>query len=284
MQAKSYTASYTLSVTTQGPTYPPSEVMDGEGNFLVVGRINRLAADGSTVSNWGRAIVAADSPLPRFGEQLPYSIVRELPEVLSQDEQDIVLHTLPLPLPCNNYPMLFAPEQCPQANAMEKPSYAFHQVPIPDLRINDGRKLKQAVTLGQWLQASGQLQLSLSEDKRSAHFEFVFRNLIPHSLYTVMSLRQHDLDPQKLSRPGPLGVPNVFITDELGNATYFAEMPDPFPDSSRENANRIINVVVLWMSYQSNYGGAIGWFGLGGDIHAQLKLPVASFSEFTTIS
>jgi len=61
-------------------------------------------------------------------------------------------------------------------------------------------------------------------------------------------------------------------------------MPDPFPDSSRENANRIINVVVLWMSYQSNYGGAIGWFGLGGDIHAQLKLPIASFSEFTTIS
>jgi hypothetical protein len=146
MHSKTYTT-YTLSVTTQGPTYPPSEVMDGDGNFLVVGRINRRAADGSTSSEWGRAVVAPTSPLPPFGQQLPYQIVRELPEVLSEAEKNTVLHTLPLPLPCNNYPMLFAPTQCPQANVMEKPSYAFHQVPIPDLRKEDGRKLQHAITL-----------------------------------------------------------------------------------------------------------------------------------------
>jgi hypothetical protein len=29
-------------------------------------------------------------------------------------------------------------------------------------------------------------------------------------------------------------------------------------------------------------GGAIGWFGLGGDIHAQLKLQASSFTQFET--
>jgi hypothetical protein len=46
----------------------------------------------------------------------------------------------------------------------------------------------------------------------------------------------------------------------------------------------VINVVVLWMSYQRSYGGAIGHFGLGGDIHAQLKLRGPSFGEFTTVA
>ena len=47
-------------------------------------------------------------------------------------------------------------------------------------------------------------------------------------------------------------------------------MPNPF--FSATGANRIINVVVLWMSQQMSHGGAIGYYGLGGDIHAQLKL------------
>lgn len=59
-------------------------------------------------------------------------------------------------------------------------------------------------------------------------------------------------------------------------------MPNPFPDPNRPEANRIVNVVVLWMSDQMNHGGAIGRFGLGGDIHAQLKLPALAFQEFTT--
>jgi hypothetical protein len=278
MQSKTYT----LNVTTQGPTYPPSEVMDEDGNFIVIGRINRQAANGGVQSSWGRAIVAADSVLPPFGEQSPYRILRELPEELSPADRARVLYTLPLPLPCNNYPMLFAPQQCPDANSMNRPSYPFHAVPIPDLRVEDGRKLRQPITLEQWVRAQGQLQVSLMPEARSAHFDFRFSGMIPNSLYTVMSLRQHDLDPRYLSRPGPLGVPNVFMTDKDGNAGYEAEMPNPFPSGDSATSNRIINVVVLWMSYQCNYGGAIGHFGLGGDIHAQLKLSAPSFFEFTT--
>jgi hypothetical protein len=277
-------ALYDLSLTTQGPTYPPSEVMDRHGNFIVIGRVNRRGTDGGVVSAWSRAIVSATSPLPAFGENLPYDIVRELPEQLSPDDEGLVLHTLPLPLPCNNYPMVFAPAQCADANLVIRPSYAFHEVPIPDLRAEDGPKVTQPITLGQWCKARGQLEVRLTDDHRSAQFHFEFSGLIPDSLYTVMSLRQRDLDPGGPTRPGPLGVPNAFVADEHGKGCYRAVLPNPFPSAGSHRANRIVNVVVLWMSYQMSRGGAIGWFGLGGDIHAQLKLQSPSFSEFETIS
>lgn len=275
-------ASYPLQLTTQGPSYPPSEVMDAEGNFIVIGRVNRQAPDGGLSSTWSRAIVAADSPLPAFGQQLPYRIVRELPATLSPADQQLVLHTLPLPLPCSNYPMLFAPAQQPLASQLVRPSYAFHQTPIPDLREQDGRRISTPITLGMWVTASGRLNVQLSADRRHATFELAMTGLIPDSLYTVMSLRQHDLHPAAPTRPGPLGVPNVFMADAQGRGHYRATLPHPFPDPASPGANRVINVIVLWMSYQMNCGGAIGWFGLGGDIHAQLKLAEPGFQTLHT--
>ncbi|WP_137992721.1 hypothetical protein [Streptomyces vilmorinianum] len=277
---------YELSLTTQGPTYPPSEVMDEHGDFIVIGRVNRAGPDGRTTSEWGAAVVAADSSLPPFGENHPYTIVKELPldpAELTETDRNRVLHTLPLPLPCANYPMVFAPEQCPEADSVRRPSYPFHQVPVPDLRPEDGPKLTSPVTLGQWVRAKGRLEVSLTEDERGARFFFEFAGLVPDSVYTIMSLREHDLDPAGPTRPGPLGVPNVFVTDEDGNATYRAVLPNPFPAPGTPGANRIVNIVVLFMSYQQNYGGAIGWFGLGGDIHAHLKLRQPSFQEFITL-
>ncbi|MFJ8650538.1 hypothetical protein ACIRNI_31075 [Streptomyces sp. NPDC093546] len=277
---------YDLSLTTQGPTYPPSEVMDEHGDFIVIGRVNRAGHDGRTRSEWGAAIVASDSPLPPFGENRPYTIVKELPldpRALSQEDRARVLHTLPLPLPCANYPMVFAPEQCPEADLVRRPSHSFHQVPIPDLRPQDGPKLTEPVTLGQWVRAQGRLEVSLTHDARAARFFFEFDGLVPNSVYTIMSLREHDLNPAAPTRPGPLGVPNVFVTDDTGRSTYQAVMPHPFPAPGTPGGNRIVNIVVLFMSYQQSYGGAIGWFGLGGDIHAQLKLRQPGFQEFTTL-
>ncbi|RRR99525.1 hypothetical protein [Glycomyces terrestris] len=267
-----------LSVSTQGPAYPPSEIMDKDGNFVTIGRINRAADDGTVTPAWGSALVAADSPLPPFGELAPYRILREL----TADDDGMELYTLPLPLPCSNYPMLFAPEQRPDAHEVVRPSYPLHEVPIPDLRAADGPRRRDPITLGQWRRARGQLEVTTTGDGRAAVFEFWFTGLIPDSVYTVMSLRQRDLDPAGPTRPGPLGVPNVFIADAGGAAHYRAELPDPFPDPGLPGANRVVNVVVLWMSYQQNYGGAIGHFGLGADIHAQLKLTGPSFQEFRT--
>jgi hypothetical protein len=274
---------YTLSLTTQGPTYPPSEVMDKDGNFIVIGRINRRQPDNRVSSEWGRAIVSPDSQLPKFGGNLPYTIIRELPEKFTPDDAEAILYTLPLPLPCNNYPMIFAPEQCPDANTNVRPGYAFHEIPIPDCRPEDGKKITSPITLGQWSKAKGQLKVELTHDRRWAVFTLECLGLIPHSLYTVMSLRFNDLNPECPTRPGPLGIPNVFIPDSVGNAVYTAKLPNPFPLASDIFSNRIINIVVLWMSYQMSYGGAIGWYGLGGDVHAQLKLKTPSFFNFDTI-
>lgn len=272
------TAVYSLDVTTQGPLYPPSEVMDPNGNFIVVGQIIR-----ETGPQWGRAIVSRNTPVPRFGTSIPYSIVQELADPLSAKDAAIVLHTLPLPLPVNNYPMIFAPGQMPDADTHTAPSYAFHKVPIPDLEPEHSRRLRTPVLLGDWLSAKGQLKVTLAPDQRSAEFAFEFERLIPESLYTIMSLRSGDLDPKRLTRPAPLGVPNVFVTDRDGKASYRVDMDDPFPSSDRGSGNRIINVVVLWMSRQMSHGGAIGLYGLGGDIHAQLKLRSAAFHEFESV-
>jgi hypothetical protein len=61
---------YELSVTTQGPTYPPSEVMDGDGNFIVIGRVNRRGPAGECLSKWSQAIVSTNCVIPAFGENL----------------------------------------------------------------------------------------------------------------------------------------------------------------------------------------------------------------------
>jgi hypothetical protein len=291
-------ATYQFVLTTQGPTYPPSEVMNADGDFVIIGRINGARPDGGLLalpdreqspgahgvrSPWGAALVSADSPLPPFGENAPYRIVRELDLArLSPADRDMVLYTLPVPLPCNNYPMSFAPEQSFPENVRSRPSYPFHQVPIPDLRQEDGLRLRAPITLGSWITARGQLRVTLSDDGRSASFECQFEDLIPDTLYTVMSLRQHDFRPSAPTRPGPLGIPNVMITDRHGRGEYRAVLPDPFPPATAPDANRVVNVILLWMSYQRSYGGAIGLFGLGGDVHAQLKLPKPSFFEFNT--
>jgi len=277
------TRTFDLTVTTQGPAYPPSELMDGNGDFVVIGMINRTGAGDAVVASWGGAVVSADSPLPPFGDCAPYRIVRELPLPLSPADEKIELYTLSLPLPCNNYPVLFAPDQRPDAHSVVRPSYPLHQTPIPDLRLEDGRKLREPILLGQWLKARGQFEVAVPADRRTATFTFSLADLIPDSVYTVMSIRADDLDRNGPTRPGPLGVPNLFVSDEHGRGSYRATLPNPFPAAGEPGSNRVVNVVVLWMSYQQSYGGAIGHFGLGGDIHAQLKLPGPAFQEFTTV-
>jgi hypothetical protein len=262
-----------LKLTTQGPPYPPSEIMDPDGNFVVIGNV--IQPDGSF--RWSSAIVAADSPLPEFGKFLPYRLIR----ALSSDElltSSMVLHTLCLPLPCCNYPIVFAPEQLPHAHQIVRPSRPLHDAFIPDIREQDGRKVTEPITLGQWCRAKGILSLELGKDW--GDFQFEFEGMIPNSLYTIMALRRHDIRAPRPTRPGPLGVPNVFIADARGRAHYWARMPNPFP--ADDVGNRIIDVIVLFISSQMSFGGAIGHHGLGGDIHAQLKSTPAPFAGLLT--
>lgn len=274
--------SYELSLTTQGPLYPPSEVMDEDGNFVVIGMLNREADNGMVKTEWGRAIVSPDSPLPPFGERAPYTIIKDFSTKMSSSLGEKALYTLPLPLPCANYPMLFAPEQYPGSNDEQHQSYAFHEAPIPDAQPEHGRQLDGPVRLKDWMRAQGSLTVTVTPNKIAADFDLDFSGLLPNSLYTVMALRENDLNPKAPTRPGPLGIPNVFVTNQNGTACFHARLPNPFPKPGATHTNRVVNIVVLWMSYQMNHGGAIGRYGLGGDIHALLKLREPSFQEFQT--
>lgn len=267
---------FQLTPTTQGPLYPPSEIVDKNGDFVVVGN---LAREDKAIS-WGMAIVSKNSTAPRFGEISPYLIQEELDYASEHRLTEIELFTLPLPLPLNNYPMIFAPEQCANAAQVHRQSYPLNEGYIYDYRESDGRRKLPKILLSDWLKAEGIVEIST--DGFSAKFEFTFKNLVPNSLYTVMSLREKDLDPNQPTRPGPLGIPNVFITDQNGNASYYAILDNPFPKQN-PTSNRIINVIVLFMSSQQSYGGAIGYFGLGGDVHAHLKLKQTDlFDSFLT--
>jgi len=267
---------YELSVTTQGPLFPPSEIMDEDGNFVVVGYV--LSGSTQNVeSNWQAAIVSPIFDAPPFGSLTPYKILRYLDLDNLGDYGTAPLYTLPLPIPCNNYNMLFAPQQHPGANSEYRDSLPLHQA-IPDFEPHHSRQYENPITLENWLQAKGTLTLEQLQNQEYVAFDFEFENLVPKSLYTVMSLRSGDLDPLLKSRPSPLGIPNCFTSDDQGAAHYSVRIKNPFP----ENGNRIINVVVLFMSSQCSHGGAIGRYGLGGDIHAQLKLKSPSFFEFKT--
>lgn len=270
------TRSFELIPTTQGPLYPPSEAMDQHGNFVVVGKINRPGSLGKD-AQWGAAIVAAD-PAPDFGTHRPYRVLEELDTKDPARLADIVLHTLPLPLPSNNYNMLFAPEQRPEAHSIHRPSIPLHAVRYPDEREVDGPKRQPPITLRKWLQARGTVTVRWSPATTAADFDLNMSGLLPNSLYTVMTLKAWDLRSENPTRPGPLGIPNVFITDDAGAARYSARLPHPFP----VNGNRVINIIVLWMSEQRSHGGAIGQFGLGGDVHAQLKLENNTFFDIKT--
>lgn len=272
-------STYELSVTTQGPLYPPSEICDPDGNFVVVGMLNEEVGDAKVSTRWGAAIVRASSPMPPFGDRLPYDIIRFIDPENPGPDANLILHTLPLPLPCNNYPMLFAPEQCPQAHSIVRPRRPLHEG-VPDYRVEDGRQNVNPITLGDWLKASGHGTVEVEPNGTHALFSLEMKGLVPLSLYTVMSLRRHDLRRDNPTRPGPLGIPNCFTTDAHGSATYQARLPNPFPASS--GGNRIENLVVLYMSTQASYGGAIGLHGLGGDIHAHLKIKHPAFNDLIT--
>lgn len=105
---------YRLAATTQA-ALPPAEVMDGR----VI--LSWLAWCGDNGLQWRSVIVSPDSPLPAFGEVAPYNILCDLEKMPQDALKDIILHTLPLPIPMNNYRMVFAPEQRPQANNEIRP-------------------------------------------------------------------------------------------------------------------------------------------------------------------
>ena len=167
---------YQLSVTTQGPLYPPSEVMDENGNFVVVGMINQMN-DGVIETTWGAAIVSSESELPKFGLKAPYKIVKKLTPKDLGSYGDTPLYTLPLPLPCNNYGMLFAPTQRPDANDLKRKSLPLHDA-VPDFCHEHSRQNESPITLNNWMKAKGVLTVNIMSNKCDAKFSIKMSGLV----------------------------------------------------------------------------------------------------------
>lgn len=267
---------YDLTVTTQGPIYPPSEIMDENGDFVVIGQVP--VNDNELI--WDKKIVSKNTKTPEKGSIAKYDIVKKIDDISDEELKKTILYTLPLPLPCNNYEMLFAPEQRPEANEDIRDSLPLHEGYIHDYRKIDGKRNIKPISLYDWMQAQGEIKVIVN-DNSLVKFVIKCEKLVPNSLYTIMSLREHDFDIKDPTRPGPLGVPNIMMTDEEGRGTYWAELDNPFP-LKKEGSNRIINIIILFMSCRQSYGGSIGLYGLGGDIHAHLKLKYGELDRVQT--
>ena len=91
-----------LPNTTQGPPWPPSEVMDADGNFIVVGFLLTEVAPGVVAPISGAAIVSKDTvpPLRPDGTEdvsnwfgAPYQILRHLDLRPGSPDLDLMLHS-----------------------------------------------------------------------------------------------------------------------------------------------------------------------------------------------
>ncbi|PIQ42391.1 MAG: hypothetical protein COV52_05150 [Gammaproteobacteria bacterium CG11_big_fil_rev_8_21_14_0_20_46_22] len=263
---------YKLTLTTQGPSYPPSEVGNNDGDFVVLGLLNEVNNTNTLEKNWGMALVSKDSPTPTFGEELPYDIKRMLS---IENDGEMILYTLASPLPCNNYPHVASPFYKKNLCDLTRDSYPLHLAPISDETPWNTRQLKKAITLKQWCKASGCLTVNHDKKNDTASFNIECNGLIPNSLYSVIGLRRNNLAPKNTTRPEPLGIPNVFTSNDIGQGHFSTKIESPF-----QRHNPIISIAILFMSSQMSYGGAISGYGLGIDIHVQLKLLPPGLSEF----
>jgi hypothetical protein len=124
------------------------------------------------------------------------------------------------------------------------------------------------ITLGQWLQARGEMDITLTNhDDRvgaytAARFNFKFHHLVPKTVYTLWAIRQNVLSQGRL--PGPFGIPSLFVTDESGDAEFSADLPNPFPDRATDVAGlRVIGVEIAYHPDQQNWGACGEHWGVG---------------------
>jgi hypothetical protein len=152
----------------------------------------------------------------------------------------------------------------------------------------DVRRTKP-ITLGEYLRAKGELTVTLTrygaevDAYTAARFDFSFERLLPDSVYTIWAIRANAMQPRpQLRLPNPLGIPNIFVTDRKGNATFSTEIPDPFPDPATDDGGlRIVGLAVDFHSDFQTWGACPARLGPGVEIHAQFNTPVDGTLDLT---
>jgi hypothetical protein len=340
-----------LPVATQGPLWPPSDLTNANGDFLVVGFSLATLGGVPGIPLFDQAVlVSKDSvpPLDENGDKInnnwflaSYDVIRPLNLSPGSPDLDMVLYALSIGPPEDGTTIPRVPavgdsaynlytDQLPcqevfpsssQLPVYGRQRYALHEVPIwgfqgdgfaldvhtgdpyvpnnhngpgcgsgcPGEEVLDYRPQREPITLGDWLAARGTVRISLTDFDRvqggytAADFNFKFRNLVPSSVYTVLTIRPRripgsDFFPQA----DPLGLPNILISDRAGNAEATLHEIHPFPDPANDPlGHRVIGVIVAYHPDYKNWGACGGLFATGVDIHTHFNSLIKGNLDFT---
>jgi len=108
------------------------------------------------------------------------------------------------------------------------------------------------ITLGNWLQARGVLDIRC--DRKGSSVRLQFRRLIPNGLYSVWVGFQTNFGGSPFLGIGPLGgVPNAFTADDDGRATFERQL-NFCPIDLGPNDAPVVVVDVVFHSNQQLYG------------------------------
>lgn len=138
------------------------------------------------------------------------------------------------------------------------------------------------ITLGQWMEGSGVAKISCFDD--GAEFTLRAKSLIPNRMYSVwatMGLEHSGGSSVPRVFPIPLGgTPNVFLTDENGDA-YYERVINICPFESESVGSSMLFIDVYYHANHQNYGAVVApgfipgnWVGVITFSHLQFPVNV----------
>lgn len=340
-----------LPNSTQGPLWPPSEIVNQNGDFIVVGTGLIETAPGVVVPMPNQALLVSKETVPPldgdgkedFSNPLgaPYQVIRPLDLSANSPDLNMPLHTVSygpfdgefgggprIPaLTESSYNLNMARPSCTEVFPTEsqrftyvRPSFPLQESPIngfqgdqvaydidtgqafdPETASGPGcgegcpgendvdQRNQTTITLGDWLKAKGKVKISLTHYNHevdaytAARFDLDFKNLLPNAVYTVWAVRTNAVMPPPHERlPTPLGVPNVFVSNDLGKGHLSVELANPFPDPMHDvSGNRIIGLAVVYHSDYQNWGACPAHFGPGIDVHQVFNSSIDGTMDIT---
>ncbi len=153
----------------------------------------------------------------------------------------------------------------------------------------DDYPIKEAITLGRYIEGKGQMRMSLADYDEvaggytAANFNFRFKKLLPRSLYTIWALRSNFFHPGPMARvPDPITLSNVIRSDKYGNGRLSFKVDNPFPSHQTDDSGtRIIGIVVVYHSDQVSWSACPGRTGPGVETHTIFSTMTSGQQEVT---
>ena len=111
------------------------------------------------------------------------------------------------------------------------------------------------ITLGNWLKARGKMKISCKKNG-SASVRMRLKHLVPNALYSVLAITRTTPPGFNFETIAALpfgGVPNIFVTDEKGNAKFKRKL-DSCPMDETPDGSQILFIDIGFHSDNNVYG------------------------------